>query len=143
MLRQRLRDQDGFGLIELLVVILMIGILTAIAIPAFLSQTSKASDSAAKTQAGTLRTAMAAYASENNGSFAGATLAKLQAIEPTLKDKSTAVAKEVVGPTATGFTVESEAVGTKNTYKLVSTNGEIKRECATAGQGGCRAGGSW
>ena len=77
-IRQAASDDRGFTLIELLVVILIIGILAAIAIPAFLSQTSKASDSAAKTQVGTLQTTMEAYASENNGSFAGATLAELQ-----------------------------------------------------------------
>jgi type IV pilus assembly protein PilA len=142
-LRESARDDRGFTLIELLVVILIIGILAAIAIPAFLSQTSKASDSAAKTQVGTLQTTMSAYATENLGSFAGATLAKLQTIEPTLKDKSTAVAKEIVSPTATGFTVESEATGTKNIYKLVSNAGEVKRECATAGKGGCSAAGTW
>jgi type IV pilus assembly protein PilA len=142
-LRQRLSDEGGFTLIELLVVILIIGILAAIAIPAFLSQTSKASDSAAKTQVGTLQTTIETYASENNGSFEGATLAKLQAIEPTLKDKSTAVAKEVAGLTPTNFTVESEATGTKNVYKLVSKEGEVKRECSPAGKGGCSAGGTW
>jgi type IV pilus assembly protein PilA len=142
-LRQRLSNEGGFTLIELLVVILIIGILAAIAIPAFLSQTSKASDSAAKTQVGTLQTTMETYASENNGSFANATLAALQVIEPTLKDKSTAIAKEVVTPTATGFTVESEATGTKDVYKIVSTAGEVKRECTVAGKGGCSAGGTW
>jgi type IV pilus assembly protein PilA len=141
-LRQRLSNEGGFTLIELLVVILIIGILAAIAIPAFLSQTSKANDSAAKTQVGTLQTTMEAYASENNGSFALATLAKLQEIEPTLKDKSTAIAKEVVTPTATGFTVESEAVGSKDVYKLKNSNGEIERTCTPINNGGCKAG-SW
>jgi type IV pilus assembly protein PilA len=142
-LRQRLSNEGGFTLIELLVVILIIGILAAIAIPAFLSQTSKANDSAAKTQVGTLQTTMEAFASENNGSFEGATLAKLQVIEPTLNDKSTAIAKEVVTPTATGFTVESEAVGSKHVYKLISAGGAVTRKCTPAGAGGCSAGESW
>jgi type IV pilus assembly protein PilA len=142
-LRQRLSNEDGFTLIELLVVILIIGILAAIAIPAFLSQTSKASDSAAKTQVGTLQTTMEAYASENNGSFEGATLAKLQVIEPTLKDTTTATAQPVtVESGGEGFTVESIANGTKDAYKLSNKKGEIKREC-TASKGGCNAAGTW
>jgi type IV pilus assembly protein PilA len=143
MSQRRLHNESGFTLIELLVVILIIGILAAIAIPAFLSQTGKASDSAAKTQVGTLQTAIKTYAIENSGSYAGATLARLQEIEPTLKDKSTATAKEIVSPTATGFTVESEAAGTKNVYKLVTSAGEVKRECSTAAKGGCSSAGTW
>jgi type IV pilus assembly protein PilA len=139
----RMRSQSGFTLIELLVVILIIGILAAIAIPAFLSQTSKANDAAAKTQVGTLATTMRTYAVENNGSYEGATLLKLQAIEPTLKDTSTAAAKVATGATATNFTVESEAVGSKDVYKLKSENGEVKRECSPSGKGGCSASGSW
>ena len=75
-----------------------------------------------------------------------ATLTKLQVIEPTLRDKSTAIAKEVVGATTTGFTVESEAVGSKDVFKLTSENGEVSRTCTTTGTGnnggGCK-GGSW
>ena len=87
-LRARTSDEGGFTLIELLVVVLIIGILSAIAIPAFLSQTGKANDSAGKTQVGTLQTTIQTYAAENNGSYVGATLPELQKIEPTLNDSS-------------------------------------------------------
>jgi type IV pilus assembly protein PilA len=143
-MRQRLSKDEGFTLIELLVVILIIGILAAIAIPAFLSQTSKANDAAAKTQVGTLQTTMQTYAAENNGSYEGATLAKLKEIEPTLKDTSTATAGPVtVESGGEGYTVESTAKGSGDVYKIINKKGEIERKCSPSGKGGCNSGGSW
>ncbi len=73
-LRRRAEDEKGFTLIELLVVILIIGILAAIAIPAFLNQRNKAYDSAAKSNLRTAATAEETYATDNNGAYQSETL---------------------------------------------------------------------
>ena len=56
----------GFTLIELLIVIVIIGILSAIAIPSFLAQASKARASEAKQYISAINRAQQAYYLENN-----------------------------------------------------------------------------
>lgn len=68
---------DGFTLVELLVVVLIIGVLAAIAIPAFVGQRNRADDAEAKTGARNVATAMETYFSENQ-SYAGADVAQLR-----------------------------------------------------------------
>jgi type IV pilus assembly protein PilA len=140
---QRVGAEEGFSLIELLVVVLIVGVLAAIAIPSFLNETTKANDSAAKTQVGALQTTMKVFAMENSGSYEGATLAKLQTIEPTLRDKTTAVAGPITHLSATSFTIASEAVGSGEVFTLESENGAVTRSCSPSGKGGCPASGNW
>src|SRR4029078_4702811 len=84
-LRDRAASEKGFTLIELLVVILIIGILAAIALPAFLNQRSKAQDTEAKSAARTAQTAMETYyTDEQNYNITDE--GDLRAIEPALNE---------------------------------------------------------
>jgi type IV pilus assembly protein PilA len=143
-LRQRSKDEGGFTLIELLVVILIIGILAAIAIPAFLNQKSKASDAAAKSQARTAQTAMETYSTDNNGSYLNGSLAKLQEIEPTLNDTTSAKLTLPAAATATGYSVTSTSVASGDSFTITNAAGTITRTCAAPGtnKGGC-PNGTW
>ena len=80
-LRERAQDEKGFTLIELLVVILIIGILAAIALPAFLNQRAKAQDSEAKSNVRTAQTAMETFYTDNQ-TYAGATTPPSRASSP-------------------------------------------------------------
>src|SRR5512134_45421 len=62
----RLRNRKGFTLIELMIVVAIIGILAAIAIPNFLRFQAKSKQSEAKTNLGGIFTAMTSYSGENN-----------------------------------------------------------------------------
>src|SRR5882672_8453116 len=84
-INERLRKkEDGFTLIELMVVVLIIAILIAIAIPTFLGARKRAQDKAAQSSLRNELTAAKTLFTDNETYTPAATPANLTAVEPSL-----------------------------------------------------------
>ena len=70
-------NEEGFSLVEILVVIVIIAILAAIAIPAFISQRDRAWKAQSESTLKNAATAMEAAAVSNGGIYSGITVSDL------------------------------------------------------------------
>lgn len=127
--------EAGFTLIELLVVMLILGILAAIALPAFFNQRDKAGDAKAKETIHTVQVAMETYATEHNGTYTGANLALLHDIEPAI-DESLTSPIDVEDIAAAKYEIKV-ASSTGTTFTLDNTEGTLTYTCSAPGKGGC------
>jgi type IV pilus assembly protein PilA len=66
-LRKRIESEKGFTLIEMLIVIIILGILLAIAVPAYLKFRDRANEGAAQANIRAMIPAVEAYNADNSG----------------------------------------------------------------------------
>jgi type IV pilus assembly protein PilA len=99
-----LREEEGFTLIELMVVLVIISVLTALALPAFLGAQERSKDRAAQAD---LRNAVAAAKAtySSTGDYSTITLADIQGAEPSVDFVAGATASSTSNDYAVSFRV--------------------------------------
>ena len=138
----QLRDERGFTMPELLTVIVILGILTAIVVPSFLHHRDRARDAQAKASARAAQTAAISIGEENGGRFNGpdgVSVVNIRAYELTLDDTDLTVPLAA----AQTYTVRVQS-DTGNTFDITQNDdGTADLTCASADDAGCPSDGTW
>ena len=139
-------SEAGFTLIELLVVMLILGILAAIALPAFFNQKEKAGDSKSKENIHTAQVAMETCATENGNKYSATACTEtgLHNIEPVIPANDGAGGYTIT-PEENKYTIAYQTKGGEETVFTLTRDetGNLAYTCNHPGKGGCPVGSNW
>lgn len=147
-IRERTHAEKGFTLIELMAILLILGILAAIALPNFIGQKEKGEDVTAKADARNVVAAVESCQTDTQSYSECDTLAELAAAG---SNPNVALTDEVgrragavsISATEKTYTISGYSRGGNRFVVEKTSAGEMARACTTGGTGGCKPGDLW
>jgi type IV pilus assembly protein PilA len=147
-LRRSARGEDGFTLVELVVVVVIIGILVAIGVPLYLNYRKGASDKAAQSDARGAISTLEKYYADNHNSYPASAVTQVSSfslVTPggvitdlmvNLSDKTT-MTLYVAGPTATSYRICTWNTNGSKQYLYDSALGSSVRDVTITDDSTC------
>ena len=147
-LRERMHGEKGFTLIELMAVLMVMGILAAIALPNFIGQKEKGEDVTAKSDARNVVAAVESCHTETQSYEECDTIAELVAADSNPDVPLTDEVERKGGAVSITATDKTYTIAgysrSGNKFVVEKTEaGELARVCTTGGTGGCKPGDLW